>query len=203
MMTLYYSPGACSLASHIALEEAGVEHELVKIDLRAGEQRTPEYLAVNPKGSTPALKTDRGVLTENPVILGYIAQQTPDAGLAPKDDSYLFGKLQSFNMFLASSVHPAMGRALFGGLQGEAATQAKDAALTKLRLVEDKLFQGPWADGERFSIADGYLYVFARWAKQAGWLDGGDFPKLNDHLARVQERPAVRRTLEHEGLQPV
>ena len=149
------------------------------------------------------MKTDRGVLTENPVILGYIAQENPDAGLAPKDDSYLFGKLQSFNMFLASSLHPAMGNALFRGLEGEAGEQAKATAIGKLRMVEDKLFQGPWADGERYSIADGYLYVFERWAKQAGWLTEADFPKLSEHMRRVQERPAVQRTLNHEGQQPL
>ena len=202
MMKLYYSPGACSLASHIALEEAGAAHELEKIDLRAGQQKSPEYLAVNPKGSTPALKTDRGVLTENPVIMAYIAQEHPQAGLTP-DDSFAMSQLQSFNMFLASSVHPALGRALFGGLEGEAAAQAKSMALAKLQLVEDHLFKGPWAAGERFSIADGYLYVFVRWATQAGWLNAETFPKLSEHLQRVQQRPAVQRTLEHEGLQPV
>lgn len=204
MMTLYYTPGACSLAAHIALEEAGAEHELKKVDLSQGEQRRPEFLAINPKGATPALQTDRGVLTENPVILGYIAQTHPDAKLAPNDDSFAFGAMQSFNMFLASSVHPALGKVLFSRppLEGQAKDDARAAATTKLRLVEDSLLKGPWATGADYTVADGYLYVFERWAKAAGMFDEATFPKLSRHLQAVEARPAVQRTLQHEGLQP-
>jgi len=204
MMKLYYTPGACSMASHIALEEAGAEHELQKVDLAKGEQRTPEYLAINPKGVTPALQTDRGVLTENPVIIGYIAQEYPDAKLAPTD-SFAFGSMQSFNMFLSSSLHPALGKVLFSRppLEGQAKDDARDAAVAKLRLVEDSMFKGPWVTGAEYTVADGYLYVFERWSKAAGLLDDGAFPKLSEHMQRVQERPKVRKALEHEGLQPL
>jgi glutathione S-transferase len=202
MLKLYYSPGACALASHIALEEAGAEFELARIDLRQGEQRTPQYLAVNPAGSTPALVTDEGVLTENLVIMGYIAQTHPEAGLADTRSSFRFGKMQSFNGYLASSVHPAIGRLLFGRppLEGEAKEAATEAAMTRYRLIEDSLFKGPWVMGEAYTVADGYLCVFTRWARQAGLLDPERFPKLNDHLDRVQARPAVRRALEAEGV---
>ena len=200
---LYYTPGACSMASHIALREAGADFELRKIDLRSGEQRTPEYLAINPKGVTPALKTDKGILTENPVIIGYVAQEHPDKKLAPNDDSYAFGAMQAFNIYLGGSVHPALGKLLFSRppLEGQARTDAHDLAVARLRMVEDNLFKGPWATGDSYTVADGYLYVFERWAKQAGLL--GDFPKLSDHLDRVQQRPAVQEVLRQEGLEPV
>lgn len=205
MLTLYYSPGACAMASHIALEEAGADYDLKKIDLKAGEQRTPEYLAINPAGSTPALITDEGVLTENLVIMGYVAQTHPEARLADTGSSFKFGKMQSFNGFLGSSLHPAIGRALFSKppLEGEAKDKALEAALAKYDIVEQSLFKGPWAMGEDYTVADGYLSVFTRWGRQAGFLTRERFPRLNDHLDRVQARPAVKRVLEQEGLTPV
>lgn len=203
MLKLYYSPGACALASHIALEEAGADYEVQAVNLRAGEQKTPEYLAINPAGSTPALMTDRGPLTQNLVIMGYVAQTYPDANLAPIDDSYEFGRMQAFNGYLASSVHPAMGQLLFAGLEGEAKEAARKNTLTKLGVVEDSLLGSPWVMGANYTVADGYLSVFSRWARQAGLLDAARFARLNDHLDRVQARPAVQRVLAAEGIAPV
>ena len=201
MLKLYHSPGACALASHIALEEAGADYEIEKIDLRQGQQKTPEYLAINPAGVTPALVTDEGVLTENLVIMGYVAQTHPEAKLADNDSSFNFGKMQSFNGFLGSSLHPAVGKVLFARppLEGATKDAAMDLALTKYRIVEDSLFKGPWAMGEQYTVADGYLAVFTRWGRQAGFLTKEAFPKLNDHLDRVQARPAVQRVLAAEG----
>src|ERR1700737_664823 len=107
MLKLHYSPGACSLASHIALEEAKASYTIQRVDMKAGEQRSPEYLKVNPKGRVPALATDRGILTESPVILGYIAQSFPNAKLANTGDSFAFGEMQAFNLFLTATVHVA------------------------------------------------------------------------------------------------
>jgi glutathione S-transferase len=199
MLKLYYSPGACALASHIALEEAGADYQTQKIDLRAGEQKTPEYLAINPAGATPALQTDRGVLTQNPAILGYVAQQHPAAQLMP-DDAFERARIDAFNGYLSSGVHPALSRVLFAGLQGEARDEAAAAALGKLQVVEDKLLEEPWVFGDRYTVSDGYLIVFTRWARQAGLLDPARFPRLNAHLDRVQARPAVQRVLEAEGV---
>lgn len=205
MLKLYYSPGACAMASHFALEEAGADYELVKIDLKRGEQKTPEYLAINPAGVTPALVTDRGVLTENVVIVGYVAQTHPDAKLAPNDDSFAFGKMQSVNAWLGASLHPAIGKVLFGRppLEGEAREAAVKLALEKYDLAEQHLLIGPWVTGEAYTVADGYLSVFTRWARQADLLDKARYPRLNAHLDAVQARPAVIRALEMEGLQPV
>jgi glutathione S-transferase len=202
-LKLYYSPGACALASHIALEESGLTFELQKVDLRQGEQKTPDYLAINPAGSTPALVTDEGVLTENLVIMAWVARGAPH--LTPEPDSFAFAKMQSFNGFLGASLHPAIGRVLFAKppLEGEARAVALEIAVGKYGLVEDSLFKGPWVMGESYTVADGYLYVFCRWVKAAGLLDAERFPQLNAHIARMQERPAVQRALAVEGIAAV
>ncbi len=205
MLKLYYSAGACALASHIALEEAGADYEIQPIDLKAGEQRSAEFLAVNPAGVTPALATDAGVLTENLVIMGYVAQTHAGANLADTDSSFNFGKMQSLNGWLGSSLHPAIGRLLFSRppLEGDARAAQLELALKKYDLAEQHLFVGPWAMGDQYTVADGYLSVFTRWARQAGLLDKARFPRLNDHLDRVQARPAVQRVLAAEGIEPV
>ncbi|MDZ4362661.1 glutathione S-transferase family protein [Brevundimonas sp.] len=205
MLNLFISPGACAMASHIALEEAGVEHQTTVIDLRQGQQKTPEYLAVNPAGVTPALKTDQGVITQNAAILAWVAQTWPDKKLAPVDDAFEFARFNAFNGFLASSLHPAMGRLLFSRppLEGEVRDQAMELVLAKLQLVEDHLLKGPWVFGAAYTLSDGYLSVFTRWARQAGFLDAGRFPKLSGHLDAVQARPAVVRMLAAEGLSAV
>lgn len=205
MLKLYYSAGACALASHIALEEAGADYDIEHVDLKQGQQRTPAYLAINPAGSTPALVTDEGILTENAVIMGYVAQRHPAAGLAEDNSSFAYSRMQSLNGWLSSSLHPAIGKVLFSRppLEGDARTAQIDFALGKFDVAEQHLFHGPWAMGERYTVADGYLSVFTRWARQAGLLDGNRFPRLNDHLDRVQARPAVQRVLAAEGLEAV
>ena len=104
MLKLFYAPNACALAPHIALNEAGADFDLVKVDTPKGEQRAAEYLAINPKSRVPALATDRGILTEVPVLLGYIARNFPKAELAPSD-GFEFFQMQSFNLYLASTIH--------------------------------------------------------------------------------------------------
>jgi glutathione S-transferase len=198
-LKLYYSPGACALASHIALEESGLAFDLQKIDLRQGEQKTPDYLAINPVGSTPALVTDEGVLTENLVIMAWVAKSAPH--LTAEPGSFAYWKMHALNGYLASSVHPAIGRVLFPRppLEGEARAIALDLALSKYGVVEDSLYKGSWVMGEAYTVADGYLYVFCRWAKTAGLLDSARFPKLNAHIEKMQARPAVQRALATEG----
>ncbi|MFC0634244.1 glutathione S-transferase family protein [Brevundimonas balnearis] len=204
MLKLYYSPGACALASHIALEEAGAAYDSQAIDLRKGELKTPEYLAINPAGVTPALQTDRGVVTQNAAILAYVAELYPQANLAPTDP-FERARFNAFNGFLASSLHPAIGRLLFSRppLEGQARDDARDLVLSKLQLVEDTMLQGPFVFGEGFTGADGYLSVFSRWSRQAQLLDPERFPKLNAHLDVIQSRDAVRRVLQAEGISPV
>ena len=118
MFTLYYAPTTCAFASHIALEDAGAPYKLHRIDFKAAEQRSAPYLAINPKARVPALVTERGVLTETPAILAFIAQSFPQAKLAPLDDLFAFAELQAFNAYLCSTVHVAhahrMPRAALG-----------------------------------------------------------------------------------------
>ena len=114
MLTLYYSPNSCSLASHLALEHAGAEYELVRIDFSANEQRSPAYLKVNPKGRVPALVTSSGVLTETPAMLQFIAQTHPKAKLAPLDDPFRLAEMNAFNSYLCSTVHVAHAHRMRG-----------------------------------------------------------------------------------------
>ncbi len=212
MLKLFYAPGACSLASHIALEEAGADYDVERVDLRGGQQRTPAYLAVNPKGRVPALLTDRGVLTENPVILGYIAQTHPDAHLAAIGDSFAFGDMQAFNMFLAITVHVAFAHVFrperYGdGEEAARAMRAKapESLAAAFALIEEKFADGrPFVQGEAYTVADPYLFTFSRWLDTRR-LDGrplgrlADFPYVSAHHARVGERPAVVKVLAAEA----
>ncbi len=202
MLKLFISPGACAMASHLALEEAGADYETQVVNLRAGEQRTPEYLAINPAGATPALQTDDGVLTQNAAIIGWAAQTWPEKKLAPTD-AFGLARFNAFNGFLSSSLHPALGKVLFShpALEGAAKDDAVKLALSKLQLVEDHYLEGPWVFGDTWTASDGYLMVFSRWARQAGLLDKTRFPKLNAHLDAVQARPATQAMLKAEGLE--
>src|SRR6478672_1963574 len=107
MLKLYYASGTCSLASHITLEEAEAPYTIQRINLKENEQRSADYLKINPKGRVPALATERGILTENPVIMGYIARTFPGAKLAPNDDSFAIADMEAFNLFLSATVHVA------------------------------------------------------------------------------------------------
>jgi glutathione S-transferase len=200
-MKLYYSAGSCSLASHIALEESGADYEAVRLDLKAKQQQTPDYLAINPKGRVPALVTDRGILTESPAILAYVAQTRPQARLAPLDDPFEFATAQAFNSFLCSTVHVNHAHGMRGSRWADdpAAQEAMKQKLPEtmasaFQLIEDRMFVGPWVLGEQYSICDPYLFTLARWL-EGDRVDIARFPKVAAHFARIQERPAVRRVL--------
>src|SRR5215510_4117962 len=107
MLTLYYAAHTCSLATHIALEEVGADYSTVRVDFAKSQQQSPEYLKVNPKGRVPALITDRGILTETPAMLAFVAQSFPSAKLAPLEDPFAFARVQEFNSYLCSTLHVA------------------------------------------------------------------------------------------------
>ncbi|WP_026187360.1 glutathione S-transferase family protein [Ensifer sp. BR816] len=200
MLKLFYTPATCSLASHIALEEAGASYEVHRIDFSKAEQTKPDYLAINPKGRVPALVTDRGTLTETPAILTYIAQVFPGARLAP-NDPFEFARLQSFLSYLCSTVHVAHAHARRGARWADdpAAHEAMKAKVAKnmadcFALIEDTLFTGPFVMGEGYSVADPYLFTIASWLEGDG-VDPVQFPKILDHRNRMAERPAVSRVL--------
>lgn len=204
-MKLFYARGTCALASHIALEEAGADYEAVRVDFAANGQRAPEYLAVNPKGRVPALATDAGVLTETPAILAYIAQAWPQAKLAPLDDAFAFARMQAFNSYLCSTVHIGHAHRMRGYRWADEESSFADMRRKVpqvmgdcFALIEAEMLQGPWVMGEAYSVADPYLFTIAGWLEGDG-VDIVRFPKVADHLARMAERPAVRKVLAEEG----
>jgi len=204
MLTLYFAPGACSRASLIALEESGLPFEAKRVDTANGEQRSEAYRAINPKGRVPALATEKGVLTETPAILAYIAAIAPAAGLAPLDDPFEFARLQAFNSYICSTVHVnhAHGRRASRWADDAAAHEAMKAKVPEtmaesFALIEDGMFAGPWVMGERYSVADPFLFVMTGWLPSDD-VDPARFPKVADHYARMLERPAVQRALARE-----
>jgi len=206
MIKLFYVPNACSLASHIVLEEIGAPYELAQVDFKTGAQLKPAYLAINPKAKVPALATDRGVLTETPAILAYLAQTHPDAKLAPLDDPFAFAKLQGFNDYISATVHVAYAH-IFRGARwadsdaaiAEMAAKGPGVVAKHLELIEAEMFAAPWAMGDDYTVADAYLYVMTRWTARAD-IDLAALPKLADHKRRMEQRPAVQRALSQEGL---
>ena len=204
MLKLYYAADTCSLASHIALEEAGADYALARVSFAQNEQRSPEYLAINPKGRVPAMLTDRGILTETPAMLVFIAQSFPQAGLAPLDDPFAFAELQGFNSFLCSTLHVAHAHRMRGHrwADDEAAIAAMkrkvpDSVGASYDLIERHMFRGPWVMGETYTICDPYLFTMAQWMEGDG-IDPERFPRVADHRRRMAERPAVRKAIAQE-----
>lgn len=205
MLTFFYAPKTCALASHIALEEAGATYQARRVDFASGEQTKPEYLAINPKGRVPALVTDRGVITETPAILVYIAQTHRARELAPLDDPFAFAELEAFMSYLCSTVHVAHAHRVRGYRWADdpAAIEAMkrkvpESVAASFDLIERRLFRGPWAMGERYTIADPYLFTLASWLEGDG-VDPALFPKVLDHRRRMAERPQVKRALAEEA----
>jgi glutathione S-transferase len=166
MFRLYYAPGTCALAAHIALEEAGAPYEAVPVDFGAQAQRSPEYLAINPKGRVPALVTESGTLTETPGLLLFVAQRFPKAELAPLSDPFALAQLQEFNSYLCSTVHVAHAHGRRGARWAddaaaiEAMKRKVPATMTEcFELIERKLLKGPWVMGEHYTICDPYLFT--------------------------------------------
>ena len=203
MLTLYYAPGTCALASHLALEYSGAAYEARRLDFKAEQQRAPEYLKINPKGRVPALVTDRGVLTETPALLQYIAQSFPQAGLAPLDDAFLLAKVNEFNSYLCATVHVNHAHKGRGYRWVDPADTAAIEAMKKkvpqtmaesFTLIEERYLKGPWLLGERFSTADLYLFTLAGWLEGDG-VDVRRFPKVADHQQRLAAQPQVQKVL--------
>ena len=204
MMKLYFATGTCALASHIALEEAGAEYSTVRINFATSEQRSPEYLAINPKGRVPSLVTDRGILTETPAMLAYIAQSYPKAKLAPVEDPFRFAEVQAFNSYLCSTVHVAHAHRMRGHrwVDDPAAMEAMKRKVPEtvaacFELIESKMLQGPWVMGEAYTICDPYLFTLAQWMKSDG-VDPARFPKVKAHRDHMTARPAVAKVLAAE-----
>lgn len=204
MFTLYTAPNTCALASHIALRDAGAAFEIVRIDFAKAEQQSPSYLKINSKGRVPALVTPRGILTETPAMLAFIAQSYPEAQLAPLSDAFAFAQLQAFNSYLCSSLHVAHAHRMRGHRWADEAASFADMQRkvpqtvgAGFALVESEMLRGPFVLGAAYSIADPYLFTLAQWMEADG-VDPRHYPKVAEHRARMRERENVRAALAAE-----
>ncbi|HTI79658.1 MAG TPA: glutathione S-transferase family protein [Acetobacteraceae bacterium] len=185
MLTLYFAPGASSMAAHIALHEVGAPYEPKPLSWHSKENRDPAFLATNPEGKVPTLLIDGRVLTEVAAILWYLARRYPDANLLPANDPEAEAQVISWMSFIASTVHPARRQGL-------------DHARTVYTIAEQRLGKRDWAIGQ-YTIAD--IHLFRLFWRFRGSLNPapGDFPALNAHYDRMMGRPAVKKTIEIES----
>ncbi|MDA0688063.1 MAG: glutathione S-transferase [Proteobacteria bacterium] len=206
-MIFYYAPQTVSLASHIVLEEVGAQYDTQLLNFAKTEQRSEDYLRTNPKGRVPALVTERGILTETPAILAFLAQSFPASNMAALDDPFEFAKMQEFNAYLCATVHVAHAHRVRGNrwVDDDAAIAAMQAKVPQtmrecFQLIEDTMFTGPWVRGENYSICDPYLFTISTWLKGDS-VDVDDFPAIAEFQRKMRERSAVQRVLRLHGLQ--
>jgi glutathione S-transferase len=205
-ITLYFAAGSCTLPALAGLEEAGARYDAVRLVLAEGHQRTPEYLAVHPRGRVPVLVVDGVRISENIAVLTTIANLFPKAGLLPVSDPVQLGRAYELLSWFASGIHVAFAQTSRPEryTRDEAAWPALKAGgrenmLAAYAELEARLDDGrPWLLGEAYSLADPYALVFHRWAERLG-VDTTDYPAFDAHAARVRVRPAVKRALEQEA----
>src|ERR1700720_3784241 len=200
-MKLYYSPGACSLSPHIALLEAGLPYDLVKVDLRAKKlENGDDYLKVNPKGQVPALTLDNGeVVTEGPVIVQMIADKASAKNLAPARDSAERYKLQEWLNFITTELHKNFSPLFNPAIPDDVKKFFKDRIMGKFKYADGRLAGQDYLMGKQFTVADGYLFVMLKWAERTG-IDLSAFKNLMAFKDRVAARPNVQAALKMEGL---
>ncbi len=199
-MNLYYSPGACSLAPHIAAREAGIPVELKKVDLKAKQVDGGDYRKINGKGYVPAVAMEDGsILTECPVILQYIADRKPAAGLAPAAGSPERYRLQEMLNFITAELHKGMGTFFNPAVTEEWRKAASDRLALRLDWLAQQLAARDYLMGDRFSVADAYLFAILNWAPTVKF-DLGKWPALVAYQKRVAARPKVQEALKAEGL---
>ncbi len=205
-LKLFYAPGVCSLAPHIVLEETGVSYEPVAIHFKAGEQRTPEYLKLNPKGRVPVLLAGDWVLTENPAILQFLARSFPEAKLWPEDLREQ-AKAAEWLAWIASTVHVA-----YSHIRRAERYATSEAALEEVRAkgletcralwlaVEGQFGDGPWVLGAQYTAVDAYLLVFWTWGRGLSFDMERDYPRWTAQARLMASRPAVQKVFSREGL---
>jgi glutathione S-transferase len=201
MLTLYFAPNTCALASYFALTQVRADFRAERVDFASSQQRGAEYLRLNPLGRVPALATPRGVLTETPAILQFIAESFPDEQLAPLGDAFEMARMNAFNSYLCSTVHVAHAHRMRGTrwVDEPAALEAMKKKVPQtvgeaFRLIETALFRGPWVLGEAFSVSDFYLFTLARWL-EGDSVEPAQFPQVAAHRERMAQLPAVQQVL--------
>jgi len=200
-MKLYYSPGACSMAPHIVAREAGYQFDLEKVDIPSKKTAGGEdFWQINPKGYVPALKLDNGqVLTEVGVIIQYLADQKPESGLAPKAGTMERYHLMEAVNFAATEIHKQIG-ALFNPKMTPEMKEVQLGVIERRFNALEKALEGKqYVMGEKFSVADAYLFTVLNWTGMHK-IDLGTWPNIKGFMARVAARPKVQETLKAEGL---
>ena len=206
MIKLYYSPGACSLAPHIVLEELGIAYEPVLVSIKDGEHKKADFLKINPKGRVPALNVDGKVLTENVAILTYLGGGYPERGLWPKE-TWKQAEALSLMAWLASSVQVVFAGNVRPERYGSDAAAKENIKITCREILLgyfadiDKLVTGKtFAMGGQYTVCDPYLLVFYRWGNRLAMDMKTLYPVWSKHAQRVYSRPTVKRVFEDEGI---
>ncbi len=200
-MKLYYAPGACSMAPHITLREAGYKFDLERVDLAKKQTASGEdYMRINPKGYVPALGLDDGqILTEVAVILQYLADRKPESGLAPKAGTMDRYRLMEWLNFIAAEIHKSLGALFNPKITPEWKENQIGLFGRRCDFLARKLDGDQYLMGEKFSVADAYLFTILNWTHFLH-VDTSKWPTLKDYQARVAARPAVVETMKAEGL---
>jgi glutathione S-transferase len=200
-MKLYFKAGACSLSPHIVLRELGLPFDLDRVDTKAGKTAAgQDFRSINPKGYVPTLQLDDGgVLTEGVAIVQYLADRKPEAQLAPKSGSLERYRLQEWLNYIATELHKGFGGPLFASASEEAKQAAREAYGKKLDFLAQRLEKGEFLLGERFTVADAYLFTVLTWSKGRG-IQLESWPALKKYFDRIAARPAVREAMQAEGL---
>jgi glutathione S-transferase len=200
-MKLYVKPGACSLSPHIVLRELGLPFDLDRVDTKNGKTAAgQDFRSINPKGYVPALQLDDGaVLTEGVAIVQYLADRKPEAQLVPKSGSLERYKLQEWLNYIATELHKSFGQPLFAGASDEAKQVVREAHGKKLDFLAQLLEKREFLMGERFTVADAYLFTVLSWSNGRG-IQLERWPALKQYFDRIAARPAVREAMQAEGL---
>ena len=205
-MQLYYAPGTISIATAIALNEAGLAYEAINVDFASGEQTKPAYHAINPKGRVPALVVDGGILTETGALLDYVAARAPQAGLVP-DDPVMAARMREVMYYLASTMHVNHAHKMRGyrWADNKASWQDMTAKVPQTMaesaaFVEANCLRGPFVLGNTPSLADPYLFTVCNWLP-GDQVDLTPFPKIRAFMAQMQARPSVQKAIA-DGMLP-
>jgi glutathione S-transferase len=200
-MKLFYTPGACSLSPHIILRESGLKFDMERVDLREHKtEKGTDYYGVNPKGYVPALQLDNGqVLTEGPAIVQYVADQKPEAKLAPAAGSLERYRLQEWLHFIGTEVHKTYGALFNPSITEDAKKATLERVGKRFDFIAKHLAGKQFLLGDHFSGADSYLFVMLLWNQRFG-PDLSGWPVLKDFFGRVISRPSVKAAMDAEGL---
>lgn len=200
-MKLYYSPGACSLAPHIVIHEAGLAYTPVLASTKSHKlQDGTDFYTINPLGYVPVLELDDGTrLREGPAIVQYLADQAPHKNLAPANGTLARYRLQEWLTFIGTELHKSFGPLFTPGTPEDYKPQVRERLLGRLQWVDGELAHKPYLMGEQFTVADAYLFTVSNWCGHVG-VDISGLKHLAAYRERIAARPAVQAAMKAEGL---